>query len=397
VDKRIELLERADVEQLITNKTPEGRSLEYKSKLPGPSDADKKEFLADIASFANASGGELYYGIEEERDANGKPTGIPDHVAPINVPNTDAAILGLESSIRDGIAPRLHGVRARFIPGFTGGYVLAMRVPQSWAAPHMVTYKSVSRFFSRGTNGKYPLDISEIRAAFVLSESRRDRLHSFRNERLGRLASEETPTPLQGGPGKLALHIVPFSALDPAYVLDLPSIELHLTNLTPIYDRGYTRRYNFDGILHFSAADQGGSTDYVQLFRNGSIEAVDTGMLVSNWNGRKAIPSSVMETSIVRALGTYLDVLQNIGIDPPLVVLLSLLAVKDYHILAPAGLSGGAYPIDRDSLLLPDILVEEHPIDASAALRPAFDALWQAAGYTGSPNYDKNGTWVVPK
>ena len=45
----------------------------YKQKFPTNSDVDRKEFLADISSFANASGGDLVFGITEE---NGSPKAL---------------------------------------------------------------------------------------------------------------------------------------------------------------------------------------------------------------------------------------------------------------------------------------------------------------------------------
>ncbi|MCK5240903.1 ATP-binding protein [bacterium] len=48
---------------MISNQIQESRTIEYKESLPGNSDQDKREFLADISSFANAAGGDLLYGI----------------------------------------------------------------------------------------------------------------------------------------------------------------------------------------------------------------------------------------------------------------------------------------------------------------------------------------------
>lgn len=50
--------------------------------------------------------------------------------------------------------------------------------------------------------------------------------------------------------------------------------------------------------------------------------------------------------------------------------------------------------IDRDVLLLPDSIVEDYESKASDILRPAFDAVWQTAGWDCSKNYDKDGKWV---
>jgi len=50
IAKQLDAIELADIEELITDKVAESRTLDYKEKLPGQSDGDKKEFLADITS-----------------------------------------------------------------------------------------------------------------------------------------------------------------------------------------------------------------------------------------------------------------------------------------------------------------------------------------------------------
>ena len=73
INKQIDTIELKDFEQLLINAVSEGKTIEYKQQLPTNSDGDKKEFLADISSFANASGGDLIYGITEEK---GSPKSI---------------------------------------------------------------------------------------------------------------------------------------------------------------------------------------------------------------------------------------------------------------------------------------------------------------------------------
>ena len=81
LDKDVTQLAKADIDALVTEKVAEIRTLEYKEKLPDRSDPAKLEFLADISSFGNASGGFLLYGIKAEVDAQGKPTGRPEGCA----------------------------------------------------------------------------------------------------------------------------------------------------------------------------------------------------------------------------------------------------------------------------------------------------------------------------
>jgi predicted HTH transcriptional regulator len=69
---RFEDIVESHIQQLITDRVSERRSLEYKRELPTRQDESVREFLADVSSFANAAGGDLVYGIEDERDEGGQ-------------------------------------------------------------------------------------------------------------------------------------------------------------------------------------------------------------------------------------------------------------------------------------------------------------------------------------
>jgi hypothetical protein len=51
-------IDATHLETLRVDTIREGRQLEYKETLPGNSDEDKREFLSDVTSFANAAGGD---------------------------------------------------------------------------------------------------------------------------------------------------------------------------------------------------------------------------------------------------------------------------------------------------------------------------------------------------
>jgi hypothetical protein len=76
--------------------------------------------------------------------------------------------------------------------------------------------------------------------------------------------------------------------------------------------------------------------------------------------------------------------------------MVSLLDVQGYQMAVAEGGFRDSSAIDRESLLLPDILIEEYEVSIGTVLRPAFDALWQACGYPGSRNYDADGRWIEP-
>src|SRR6185295_5139153 len=90
IPRAFEAIAKQDIEALVTNAVSEGRTIEYKEQLPGGSDDDRREFLADASSFANAAGGDLIYGIREKRNAGGQATGMPEGAEGLPSINPDA-------------------------------------------------------------------------------------------------------------------------------------------------------------------------------------------------------------------------------------------------------------------------------------------------------------------
>jgi hypothetical protein len=246
IPKPIDAIGKADVDVLATSAIPEGRSLDYKAELPGARDDDKKEFLADVSSFANAGGGDLIFGI-------GEAQGVPTSIDGVGVADVNAEVLRLEQIIRDGLAPRLIGVRFHLIDGFAKGPVVVLRVPRSFSAPHMVTFKNTTRFYTRNSAGKYQMDVSEIRTAFNVSESIGERLTRFRDDRLAKIIAGETPIALQPG-ARLVLHLTPLSSFTLGAYID-SSIQMTMRRqLAPIAGRGWNHRHNLDGFVTFANA-----------------------------------------------------------------------------------------------------------------------------------------------
>jgi hypothetical protein len=233
-----------DLRDLIEDQVMELRVIDYKQELPGRSDEDKREFLRDVCSFANTAGGDLIYGITE---SGGTPRALLGVDADTNV---DAEISRLESLIRTGIEPRIPGIQHQPVRLENGKHALVLRVPRSFARPHVVTYKNYWKFYARNSNGKYQMDVGEVRRAFVLSESVADRIRAFRADRLERIGSGETPVPIEGT-GRVVLHMAPISAFDSPtsiFALDTERPPLNEGALRPIIGAG-SPRYNFDGVF----------------------------------------------------------------------------------------------------------------------------------------------------
>jgi hypothetical protein len=381
-----------DLLTLIENGFGERRTVEYKRELPRGTDADKREFLADASSFANAAGGDLLFGIDES-------DGSPTRLTPLTV-SPDVVKLALESSVRDGVSPRIPGLQVRDIP-VEGGFVLHLRIPRSWAGPHAVTYKGAFRFYGRTTAGKYPLDVGELRGAFLGGAEIADRIRMFRRDRIATILAGETPLSLSSSP-KVILHLVPFEAFGVTPSLELNAAEGSGLFRPPFHDYPGTTRWNIDGLLTYARLGSEAALAYAQLFRNGVYEGVDAEMIGTESHSQFGVPFVYgywLEKALNRNLANPLQVLQRIGVQTPLAVLVTVVGVEDYLLLGGERFLGqSSRRFDRDAIMLPDVLLADYyPADPrrelSRLMRPVVDAFWQAGGWQGSPDYDMDGNW----
>lgn len=111
-----------DLRDLINAQVPEGKSIDYKADLPGNADASKRDYLADLCSFANVIGGHIVYGMEEQ---GGLPTALPGLSVDI-----DQAILRLENMARDGIRPAIAGLEFIRVPLAAGNAAIVVVIPK---------------------------------------------------------------------------------------------------------------------------------------------------------------------------------------------------------------------------------------------------------------------------
>jgi predicted HTH transcriptional regulator len=65
--RKIDEIEEGDLQEIIQHKDSESKIIDYKRELPKDNPEGKKEFLYDVSSFANTSGGHLIYGMDEEK------------------------------------------------------------------------------------------------------------------------------------------------------------------------------------------------------------------------------------------------------------------------------------------------------------------------------------------
>jgi Putative DNA-binding domain len=367
---------------------PEGVRVEYKRDNYGRTDADIREFLKDISSFANTSGGYLVIGINEAE-------GLPISINALSG-DRDQELQRLESLARDGIEPRIIGLRMNAVPIEAGGYAITIHIPKSFSPPHRVSARNTNRFYGRNSSGVHEYSVDELRVAFTAGATVFDRVRAFRAERLARIEAGEGIASISGQLGRLVLHLVPLSAFGPGNPIDLDrAYETQHLLRPPGTNSGFSPSINFDGFATFAFRSDERCSGYAQIFRSGIIEAVAMNVATMFEKTVLVIPAVRFDQWVFEVLFGYLSVLQQLNVSPPIVFMLSLQSIRGARLGVSVHTIESRPTIDRHTLELPEIIIEQYGTerDYQRVARPAFDALWNAGGYSVSRNFDASGEW----
>lgn len=387
LEKPLDQLTEDDLKGLVVACVSERKILDYKEALPGGSDENRKEFLADVSSFANTAGGHLVFGVKEDQ-------GLPTELCGLGSIDPDEEIRRLESMARSGLDPKIPALDSHEIRLASGGYVIVMRIPKSWQAPHRVVFKNSGRFWSRSSKGKHELDVRELRSAFVTGEAMSERIRAFRADRVIKVMGAETPVqPLPKGLGYL-VHIVSMGSYGGDRDLAIPwlfenvSLALSPRNLPWVNYAAVGRRINVDGVVAWKSTE-GEILSYAQVYRAGALESLFVVPDRTLLRDDSAAIYREFEAEVLRVVKAGVKCLSEGGAEAPYAILFTLIGTKGRSIVGSPG-----HALEMEELLLPDVVIEGLGEDFARSLKPAFDIIWNAAGMTGSGNYDDAGSWV---
>ena len=151
LSKPIGQITTGDIRSLVTSRVPEGERMEFKQELPakGNSGPDpwmtgqkkvggraKAQILKEVVSFANAYGGVLVLGIEEDRNATPP---VAKAICPI--PNCEELAERFRMIFRDRVEPKLPSCDIQaVVTGHGDDGVVVFQIPgRSRLAPHRIT------------------------------------------------------------------------------------------------------------------------------------------------------------------------------------------------------------------------------------------------------------------
>ncbi len=385
-DVLLDNITEVDLGALISTGVPESTILDYKREFYGNSDGEKREFLADVSSFANTIGGDIVIGMNES-------SGLPTEFAPF-IGDIDAEMRRLESIARTGLEPRISNLRIRSVP-VSGGHAIIVRVPRSFIPPHRVIASGSNRFYARAGTQKYEPNVEQLRHLFTDTPGMLERIRSFHADRLVKIAAGDTPLPL-GQLGKVVLHVVPLPSFADGRMADIIS-ELRKGTHVPVpldvLNLQTSVTVNLDGYLSYSVVSPGIPQAYVQFFRNGVIEGV--GELRTEDNITSYFIRDDFINLVVSRAKLYLDVLNSYELGLPVYIFLSLCnAARIVYHYADASLGWrDSGPLSREIVSMPEIYIDRYDVDVIDAMRPALTTLWNAFGFLSCDRYDNLEKW----
>lgn len=384
--KSFEDIDVATMQTLIDAGATETVHLDFKRESYGNSDADKKELLKDVSSFANTLGGHIVIGMDEQ-------DGAASVMVPLPGEEVDRELLRLESISRTGVEPTIVGLRMKRID-VEGGSLILIHIPRSFNPPHRVIFKNSNRYFARNSAGGHELSLEELRMLFGQQRSIEERAKAFIGERFLRIQSNDGAMPLPVSDGILTMHLVPLPDFGATRRVDLGAIHAQHGAFRPIGAEGLSWRINLDGYCFFRGGEI--CRGYTQVFRDGSIEATSASMF-PEYEGERGFGSLALPPRLIQALNHYMSGLKSIEASPPIMLQISAMEVLGVKM----GVNRAAFldeppAYNRDVLHLPPAIITEYRDDGNyeSVMAEQMDFLWNAFGFDRCFYFDEAGSWV---
>ncbi|MDD2839611.1 MAG: putative DNA binding domain-containing protein [Rickettsiales bacterium] len=394
IDKDIKQITEDDLKNLVDNQRQEDSFLDFKRSPYGKTDTDKKELLKDVSAFANASGGEIIIGIEEDKYSQAK------ELCGFSSNNIAIEKNRMEQIIMNGLEPKFDNFKVRYINLKDNKYAIVIRIEHSPLFPHMVSLQRFNKFYMRKSDKNLLLDVYELRNLFLKSENFMQEIKKYNQTKIDNALNNNTLLPTVIAP-KVLINFIPFDAFTRQTYLDLANSEIKI-NFPE-------QRINFDGLIAYQMNDRGINT-YCQLHRNGIVEFLSSSnkMFDEIKNPFEMIPNLIenklkviyggksgYEYYLIRKSLEFLKILKNFRVQPPIYIFVSLVGAKGYRILYENsdGEKKITNAIDRNVISLPELELKDYNVDLKTHIRYIFDMIWNACGEKQSVNFNKESEW----
>ena len=388
INKKIENVDISDLQQLVDNEVSEGKTLEYKSELNFKTVDERKEFLADVSSFANCIGGDLIFGIRENEE-----TSLPFYLIGIQIENVDELKKQLESCIRDSIEPRITDIQYKTIDLDNSNKIFILRIPASPFSPHRVVFKGSDKFYTRNSSGKYKMDVNELRNAFNHSQELADKIEQYKMDKLESASANRYGWLDENFP-ILAYLAIPTSAILRNKIYSINELENAIRNSElSAFNITCNRQITVDGVRLINdtnniknTVSNYGFTAYGHCSNTGIIELYTTfhfsyGHETSTYKpDEKRIRPKDLIKDIYETSRNILEYYRELGITTPINISCAIINGQGFKIPDCLNHNRIVGEIDRE-LIITTSMVENLSISVYDLAQSILDQLWNASGY----------------
>lgn len=379
------ILERTtlvDIHKLVATGVPESIRLDYKRdnyRINNTNADDKKkqckELLKDTSAFANSEGGDLIIGVDEPKGTSGSVVGI-ETADPDNLKRQMTAI------IRNGTDPKF-AFTIHTIESAADRHIYIIRIPRSIYGPHKASYQGEpGTYWCRDSGGAHEMTPQEVADLARRSTSLMQQIEDFRKIRVDAIQRNDCPVNLSTSQ-RMVFHFIPEVAFSD-FEITQPSLT-YFTQLMPILrDVDSSHEHNSDGVVTFDRNTKPAPSAYVQLYRNGIIEAVaddvtrfhpDDAKRQTRWFRHSLIPA------VPSRIKNYFELYGQLQVPPPVWFFMSFIGLDGSRVWCNDVLSSAGKPIKEKILITPGQEIQAFGVEIKSLIKPGFDKLWNAAGY----------------
>lgn len=382
-NKNIDNLTFEDVEWLIKNKVTEDQRLEYKQKMWGNSEADKKEMLKDIVSMANGYGGYIIVGMEEGDKGEAK--------ALHDIPDIETKRDSILSSVFANTQPRITSIKIKELVK-DAKQIFIISIPNSFKKPHMITFAGINQFWVRHDRQKMPMSIDEIQGSIINTSNTTKEIQSFFVIQKGIIEIESNNQPI------LAIGVSPIPQDNE--IIDILDAELReiLTNGPTERQGGVNFNFSRYKAMPSYYGLSVGSNDFrkIDLHRNGYMQAISKLYL-----NEETIPPIMYGWAILELIFKFTQKLKqiydHIGYNGSVCLFCSLHNIANFGLYPyiDGAIGNRFHNLSRwnqKNLEIDNLVFTE--IEENKITKVVGDRIWQSFGFDVAPYFD-NGTFSL--
>lgn len=366
-------IDAAALDEICRQRFAESGTLDFKRLIPARDGGGTFEIAKDVSAFANADGGDLVYGIEEQ-------DGSAASLMPIIGESADEAERRLRQVIDASIEPRL-GVQMKAVE-VGDGFVLVVRVPSSFDGPHCVRKDTQRRFVLRNGTSTSDMSYDQIRTAFGRTASLGEQARRFFGQRMQAIQQRQTWRPMMKDCPLAVFEFAPLSGVAGRSKIDMGRVDF---SKFIVWDGGGNPGINLDGVVaHYEGDD--GLWGLSQVFRNGCVESIVVAGGADR-NGRGGVWRESVEAFYARAFDACLAAATRWDLAGPAIVQCAVLNVADCVLVTGSVHDHISRKVaDRPHLVLPEIWIEDISADLNGTevLMETNDVLSQSFGFMPS-------------